>query len=69
MQNLHLSNHRSKECVTKRLWYILPLFFCAQLNNIHYFLTYGKGTKNTSKLDATVNFFSAVVGNITVKKT
>ena len=46
------------------------------INNVHYFLTYVtflvslsrvKGTKNTSKIDATVNFFSAVVGNFTVK--
>ena len=41
-----------------------------------YFLTYvtflfslshGKGTKNTCKIDATVNFFSAVAGNFSVK--
>ena len=67
-----------RECVTKCLWYILPdwVFFCAQLNNVHYFLTYvtflfslsyGKGTKNTYKIDATVNLFSAVAGNFTVK--
>ena len=31
-------------------------------------LTYGNGTKNTCKLGTTVNFFSAVAGNITVKK-
>ena len=50
-----------KDCVTKRLWYILPVFFCALLNNIHSFLTsvtfllslsHGKGTKNTSKIVA-----------------
>ena len=43
---------------------------------MHYFLTYvtflaslshGKGTKNTCKIDATVNFSSAVAGNFTVK--
>ena len=68
MQNLNLSNHRSKECATKRLWYILPVFFCALLDNVHYFLTNGKGAKNTCKLDATVNFFSADAGNITVKE-
>ena len=65
-----------KECVTKRLWHILPVFFCPQLNNIHYFLTSvtlllslsrGKGTKNTCKIDAAVTFFSAVADNITVK--
>ena len=65
-----------KECVTKRLWYILLVFFCAELNNIHYFLTfvtfllslpYGKGTKNMCKIYATLNFFSAVADNITVK--
>ena len=38
-----------------------------------YFLTFlfslshGKGTKNTCKIDATVNFFSAVAGNFSVK--
>ena len=41
-----------------------------------YFLTYvtflfslshGKGTKNTCKIDATMNFFSAVAGNFSVK--
>ena len=40
---------------------------CAKLNNVHYFLTYGKGTRNTCKFDAAVNFFSAIAGNITVK--
>ena len=40
---------------------------CALLNNVHYFLTYDKGTRNTCKFDATVNFFSAIAGNITVK--
>ena len=34
---------------------------------VHYFLSYGKGTRNSCKLDATVNFFSTVAGNITVK--
>ena len=43
---------------------------------MHYFLTYvtflaslshGKGTKNTCKIDATVNFFSVVAGNFIVK--
>ena len=34
---------------------------------VHYFLSYGKGTKNMCKLDAAVNFFSTVAGNITVK--
>ena len=38
-------------------------FYCY----VHYFLSYGKGTKNSCKLDATVNFFSTVAGNITVK--
>ena len=33
----------------------------------HYFLSYGKGTKHSCKLDVTVNFFSTVAGNITVK--
>ena len=34
---------------------------------VHFFLSYGKGTRNSCKLDATVNFFSTVAGNITVK--
>ena len=43
----------------QRLWYILLY--------VHYFLSYGKETKNSCKVDATVNFFSTVAGNITVK--
>ena len=42
-----------------------PLFsdFC----NFFASLSHGKETKNTCKIDASINFFSAVADNVTLK--